>query len=214
MNDACHWPAEPRTALDLGNTAHLSHLRADVKVAEELGVRYDDTRLAHGPALEGQPKTRDDCDTKLFAEIATLHSIGANAVLDERAALSSRRPEAVVYLPLVLFYAGIAFAVARRFSAHFDWPDEKPPFLVVGALLSVCVGAGLAGTGHLWGGLVEMARMGNTHMTYRAHRLGWNEFSPLVFVLGIAIFWASVFVAQRKSSASRAREYGTGLRMR
>lgn len=194
MNNDCRWPAEQPPLLDLNDRAHASHLRTDVKVAEELGVRYDDTRLAGGAVLQGQPKTRDECDAKLFREIAALHSIDVQAVLDERELLSSQRPEAVVYLPLVLLYTGIAFAAAGRLSTRFDWSDEKLPLLAVGTLVSMCVGAALVGSGHLWGGLVEMARMGNMHMTYRAHRLGWKEFGPLVFMLGVAIFWALVLL--------------------
>jgi hypothetical protein len=197
MNDDCQWPAEQRFPLDLTDRSHASHLRADVKVAEELGVRYDDTRLARGPAPEGRPKSRDECDARLFGEVAALHSIDLRAVLNARELLNSERPEAVVYLPLVLLYAGVAFAAASRISARFDWANEKVPLLVVGTLVSVGIGAALAGSGHLWGGLVEMARMGNTHMTYRAHRLGWKEFAPYVFLLGVASVWASMLVRSR-----------------
>src|SRR3989442_14151338 len=60
MNDNCEWPSEPATALDLRTPAHARHLVDDVRVAEELAIRYDDLRLAHGPAAPDKPRTRDD----------------------------------------------------------------------------------------------------------------------------------------------------------
>ena len=65
MNDDCQWPSEPRSTLDVGNAAHQRHLVDDVRVAEELGIRYDDSRLALGPARAGWPPTPEQCYTKL-----------------------------------------------------------------------------------------------------------------------------------------------------
>src|SRR5437867_9732854 len=61
MNDACEWPSEAGAALGVRNSAHERHLMEDVRVAEELGIRYNDVRLARGLAVPGKPQTRDDC---------------------------------------------------------------------------------------------------------------------------------------------------------
>lgn len=215
MNNDCEWPSEQSRPLGLNDRDRAAHLRQDVKTAEELGVRYDDTRLALGPAPPGQPRTRDECDSKLFRQIAALHSVDIRSVLDERERLNSQRPETVVYLPLLVLYAGLSFAVARRLSARFNWADEKVQVLFAGTMASVCLGAVRVGSGHLWGGIVEMVRMGNTHMTYRAHRLGWRDLGPTVFWLGVAVVWISVVVSYRfrrpaESPTTRGMDLRTG----
>jgi len=211
MNNECEWPGEQPRPLNLNDRDDAAHLRQDIKTAEELGVRYEDTRLARGPASPGQPSTRDECDAKLFREIAALHSVHIHAVLDGRERLNSQPPEGIVYLPLLVLYAGLSFAVARRISARFNWADEKGPALIAGAVVSVCLGAVLAGSGHLWGGIVEMVRMGNTHMTYRAHRLGWREMGPMVFWLGVAVFWIVLAISYRFGQRGSAATQGVGV---
>lgn len=214
MNNDCKWPSEQPRLLNLNDPGDVAHLRRDIKIAEELGVRYDDTRLRLRTSQPGQPNTRDECDAKLFLEIAALHSVHIQSVLQVRDGLNSQGPEGLVYLPLLALYAVLSFAVARRISARFCWAEEKGPALIAGAVASVCLGAVLAGSGHLWGGIVEMVRMGNTHMTYRAHRLGWREMGPIVFWLGVAVFWIAIAISHRLGLRHRgsAAKPGVGLR--
>ncbi len=214
MNNDCEWPSEEPARLALWDDDDAEHLLHDVKIAEELGVRYEDTRLARGLARDGKPTTRDECDAKLFREIAALHSVDVQNLLDQRERLNSRRPETVVYLPLVLLYASISFAIARRMSARFSWADEKIPTLIAGVIVSIGLGVGLVWSGQLWGGAVEMVRMGSTHLTYRAHRLGWRELSPTVFVLGVIVFWIAMTVSYRYGRPGSEATRSMGLRTR
>lgn len=207
MNHDCEWPREQPVPLDLSDDDHTEHLLQDVKVAEELAVRYEDTRLARRLARDGQPRTRDECDAKLFKEVAALHAVDVEDLLNGRNRLNSRRPEVVVYLPLVLLYTCVSFVAARRLTTRFGWADEKVPALTAGALVSIGLAVALVWSGHLWGGAVEMVRMGNSHLTYRAHRLGWRELSPVVFVFGVAVFWIEMTVSWRlRRPESRAEE--------
>ena len=200
MNDDCEWPSEATFALDLRIAAHERHLRSDVRAAEELGIRYDDSRSAAGRDAR---LTRDECDTKLFAEIAGTHSIGLESVRNARARLAADGPDWTIYLPLLGLYTAAAFGVARGMSARFQWADEKAAIVTAGVLLSVAISVALMASGHLWGGLFEMIRVGNTHMSYRAERLGWRHLGPAVFAFGVAVFWSMLIVNLHRSRLRR-----------
>lgn len=197
MNDRCEWPPERAAALDPADPAHEDHLVDDVRVAEELAIRYDDVRLARRIPVPGGPITRDECNAMLFATIARTHSIDVADVRDARARLAGRGPETGIYLPLLALYAVAAFVAARWISHRFPWRDEKGAAVVAAAFVSMAMSVALVESGHLWGGLVEMLRVGNTHMSYRAGRFGWRQFGPTVLALGIASFWMMVILAYR-----------------
>ena len=40
--------------------------------------------------------------------------------------------------------------------------------------------------GEIWGGIVEMLRLGNTHMAYRVARIGWRGHSREAFAFAAA----------------------------
>lgn len=194
MNDNCEWPSEPATALDLRNPAHARHLVDDVRVAEELAIRYDDLRPAGGPAAPDKPRTRDDCDTKLFNEIAHAHAVGLADVREARQRLARGEWDPAIYLSFVALYGLAAFAIARRIRNRFSWSDEKPATIAATLFASAAVSVPSVTLSHLWAGLVEMIRVGDTHMSYRAGRLGWHGHETEVFALGVVLFWSIVLV--------------------
>lgn len=49
MNFECVWPSDPAFAVDLQNTADLRHLLDDIRVAEELEIRYGDQMAGRRP---------------------------------------------------------------------------------------------------------------------------------------------------------------------
>jgi len=194
MNDACQWPSEPATALDPTNRAHQRHLVDDVRVAEELGIRYDDSRRARGAPSPGKPVKRDECDTALFNEIAARHAVRLDDVREGRRRLAEGSWNPAMYLPLAALYAVAALTTARRIRRRFYGPDEKAAVLVATFAASVAISASLLPLGHLWGGIVEMVRVGNQHMSYRADRLGWRGYDREVFTLGVLLFWSLVLI--------------------
>lgn len=212
MNDACEWPAEPQAPLDPRNAADQRHLVNDVRVAEELGVRYEDSRLRRGHVSAGAPLTRDDCDARLFQTIAGRHGVTLADLRAARQHLAEFRWDPAVHLPLAGLYAFLALRLARGIRNRFSF-DEKPAVIVSTVFASVVLGGLMLALGQLWDGFVEMARVGNQHLTYRALRLGWGEHSAMVFTIGVALFWMLVllsFVAPPRHT----REWGSPLRLR
>src|SRR3989442_15460309 len=72
MNNDCEWPPDRRFTADLRRRADQQHLADDIRVAEELAIRFTDARGKLNP-LAGQ-RLRD-CEAKLFGDIARNHSV-------------------------------------------------------------------------------------------------------------------------------------------
>ena len=99
-----------------------------------------------------------------------------------------------MFLPLAGLYAAAAVVMAKRIRRRFSWPGERAVLVVATLLASAAISAPLVPLGHLWGGVVEMIRVGDTHMSYRASRLGWHGYDAEVFALGVVLFWAVVLI--------------------
>ena len=54
--------------------------------------------------------------------------------------------------------------------------------------------------GELWSGAVEMLRVGNGHLSYRADRIPWGQHRASLFFCGVLLFWA---IAALTSASAR-----------
>jgi len=80
------------------------------------------------------------------------------------------------------------------------------------AFASVVLSGFVLALGHLWGGTVEMLRLGNMHMTYRADRLGWHGYASTLFAAGTLLFLRGMLIdllVRRKREASAGRRLNT-----
>ena len=190
MNDNCDWPVEQRRRSD------QAHLVADVKVVEELALRYADTRFdsraAHG-------RLRGGCEAKLFEAIAQSHGITMSALGQARDQLDQTTWDAPVHVPMAVLLIAAAILLANRIRARFPH-DEKAAAVMATVFTAVGVGIAFVVVGHLWDGVVEMIRVGNTHMSYRAGRLGWREHTGEVFGTAVLLFSGVVFASYRRGS--------------
>ena len=191
MNDDCNPPAQLLTRAHHVRTDR-AHLVGDVKVIEELAMRHADSQ---GKGAPGSRRRQLACEAKLFGVIATTHGVMLSTIADARQQLDRRTWDATVHLPLLAFYFGAAILLARRIRWRF--PDEKLPAAVATAFGSILAGGVFLALAHLWHGLVEMIRLGTTHLSYRTARLGWGDHSVEVFALAVLLFWCAVLGAYR-----------------
>ena len=182
MNDECRWPSEQAFVLNLQDAGHRQHLLNDVRVAEELGVRFHDTSLNRGRGRPDWPLTRDDCDATLVESIGRepprhhcRYPAGADAVVPAMGSIH--------VVPLAVLYCVGAFGLSRFIRRRFA-NDEWGPKIVAALFASMVLSGCVLALGHLWGGAVEMVRVNNMHMTYRADRLGWHGYASSVFLAG------------------------------
>ena len=200
MNDDCNWPAESGDV----RQPSAEHLMDDVRVVEELALRYADARF-DSKAAHGQ--LRSGCETKLFAILYTTHDVAPAALADARQQLGRNRWDAAVHLPPIALY--LVTAVLSTSWIRRRFPSEEKVAAIFATLFgSLILAIVFVAFGHLWAGVVEMIRVGNTHMSYRAERLGWREHSEEIFAAAVLLFWCAVIVSYRGPGASP----GTSLR--
>ena len=185
MNATCQWPSARRD--------EKRSLIEDVKIAEELAMRYADARF-DSKASHG--RLRSDCEGRLFSVVGRHHRIDISAVERARRELDAQVWDLPVHLPLAAMFILAALALAGKIRQRFP-PDEKIPAALATLFISLVVAAVFQALGHLWDGLIEMMRLGTMHMSYRVERLGWRQHGTLVFVASVVLFWCAVLYAYR-----------------
>jgi len=190
MNEDCNAPAALLARDYRHARSDRQHLIADVKVVEELAMRYADSQ---GKGAPGSRRRQLDCEAKLFDAVAQTHGVTLSAVAEARRQLDRTAWDSAVHLPLIAVYLAAALLLPVRIRRRF--PDEKVAAGVATLFGSVVIAGVFVVLGQLWHGLVEMIRLGTTHMSYRAVRLGWRDSSEEVFVLALLMFWCAVLVS-------------------
>ena len=127
--------------------------------------------------------------------IAAVHAVPLPAIAAARQQLDRRAWDSSVHLPLLAFYLSAAAWLARRIRRRFA--DEKLAAAIVTLIGSILGGGVFLVAGELWHGLVEMIRLGTTHMSYRTPRLGWGESGEEVFAFAVLLFWCAVLASYR-----------------
>lgn len=188
VNAECQWP----------DARGASHLADDVRLVEELAIRFADAR---GPG-EAWRTRRETCESILFAAVAASHAVDLAAVAAARSALDDRPFDWAVNVPMTLLTMSLALVLVRRVRRRFA-ADERglalAAILAGTVVLAVIVVIG----GQVVAGLIETIRVGNGHLSYRASRIPWPHHRGLtVVIVAAAVGLASVVEAVRPSRRS------------
>jgi hypothetical protein len=190
-NPGCAWPDEPTMPLDLNRTAHLRHLNADARIAEELAIRHADASRGHRSGHYAGPdeyrRSREKCLTAMVREIANRHGVEPAQVVEAIGRRDERLDVLVMLLFAVIFglaASGLARHVLERFRA------ERWLALVGTAAAAVFISASGVLIGGLGAAVVEMIQLGDMHLSYRAGRTPWEQHPLLVFLGGVVLFAA------------------------
>ena len=182
-------PLNPARSID------RQHLRNDVEFAEEIGVRFGDSRRK-AEGRDGEHLRQRECTNALLAGVAARHSVA----IDDLAAMRGERPVAVDALVLIAsgaLFIWFARLVADRLSNRLA--DQHP---LVGQLSVVVLALAAASTGMvaltLAGHAVEIVLLWDGHMSYRTGRLPWERHFEWVLAAGFTTFcvtaWSSRFL--------------------
>ena len=128
----------------------------------------------------------EQCLGSLSRAVAASHEIAPSQVIDA----VGRRDEvldALVVLFVAALYGLAASAITRRLFDRF-LPDEPWPALVGTAATALLVSAAGVIVGGLGASVVEMIRVGDTHLSYRAFRIPWNQHWLPFYFGGVALF--------------------------
>jgi predicted PurR-regulated permease PerM len=113
-----------------------------------------------------------------------------------RAHLGDWHLDPAVHIPLATVFPLVVFATVRRLRRRFT-RDEKLATAVTALFLALLIGVSVVMVGNFWEGMVNMVRLGTTHMSYRAARIGWREHTPLVFITSALLFLLFVLLSYR-----------------
>jgi hypothetical protein len=187
LNTDCHWPNEAPAPLDLRNVTHERHLSQDAQFAEELAIRHGDSFRGREDVAE-RGRRVDACTAELFTWIVRLHDVSLDDVQRARARRELRVDLVTVFAPMALFFGVVATFAAGRVRRRFP-PEERWPALVATLLVSVIVSGAVVLLGELWSWVVEMVRVGDSHLSYRAFRMPWGRHRLALFAMGAVLFW-------------------------
>ncbi len=188
LNADCQWPDEAVSPLDLRDPAQARHLSNDAQFAEELAIRYGDSFRGR-ETVEARGRRVEQCTAQLFAWIERLHDVSDDDVQRARGHREIRVDLVTVFAPMAVCFGVVAALAAghvrRRFSA-----SERSPAIVATLLASVAVSVATVAIGELWSWMVEIVRVGDSHLSYRAFRLPWARHRPEIFAVGVVCYWA------------------------
>lgn len=205
FNASCEWSEPDAVGLDPTTPDARRHLRHDGLLAEELGIRLSDALHPHVFSI-GANQVRMACTDSIFGEIARAHDV---RVEDLRAA----RLERDIYLDILLVLVPIAvlYLLGAGYAADYVRRTYREYGLLVTVVLTVAASlvcavlAMMVGTQWAW--LVEMARLGNTHISYRAGRLPWIPYRLELFALAVIAFWLVAGRRWRRELLAQSRPH-------
>ena len=191
VNSDCAWIEEDSHPLNLENAADRRHLRFDAITAEDVAIRWADQRVAHLPEYERQ---RDECMEALFNGLASHHGVDVATV---RQYWLQRDPfgDAAVILSFGVLYAIVANYLAGRIRRRF--PPGEDGFWIMMLTMSVCVAVIGVAAGYLWSFVLEIYRLNDGHLSYRANRILWRQYWPVMFVGCFVVFWLVAMIRSR-----------------
>ena len=214
LNFDCTWPADSTSHVDLDNEAEVRHLLDDIRTAEELAVRYGDRtagwRLVntlgivsrHGGMTnrEAGRLARERCTGALFQTIASRHGLSVADVERMRARLGARGLDLPVTMPVLVLLASALSRFTRWLRSRFD-ADEWLGWIVATVMGSVIIPGVVIAIGAAWAMVVEIARIGNEHLSFRARPESLRANLLVMFGVGVAASWIACAIAAQRQCA-------------
>jgi hypothetical protein len=215
LNFDCEWVADPAFQVDLKTGSGSRHLLDDIRTAEELAIRYADRtagwRLVetfgivsrHGGLKDrtaGQLAHRK-CLAMLFDQIAAAHGLRVSDIDGVRPRLMERGIDLPVTIPVALLFVFAVRRFTRWLRNRFE-ADEWLAWFVASVIGSIILTAVTLAIGAAWAGVVEIVRLGNEHVSYRARTGSLRANFLVMFAIGIAASWIASAMARRRVAPS------------
>jgi hypothetical protein len=201
VNASCEWSDDWSGPLDLRRAADRRHLHDDAVIAEELGIRLGDS-FRGAKDISERRRMWAACTDSVFAMIVRTHGV---AIEEARGAALQRNPLVDIVLVLLPMLAVLWWAAAASVDRvrHRFLPDEPALALSFTLFLSLAMSGLWWVVGEQWSWLVEMLRLRNQHISYRAERLPWYSFGIPLFLSGVVLVgWIAWRRWRRESRAA------------
>lgn len=185
INASCEWKDSVRIS-NRASSARRKHIEEDVRVAQDLGIRYGDSiagRLWYGANREA----RESCTNASVQSIVRQHS-ATSAELDSARGTRVTWPDVLfVFAPMLLLFGVASRVTVRKVAGAFDADDRIIPIIIlivltpIAALLAV-------GLGQVWAGVVEEARLRTNHLSYRFAYLPFYVYKSVALLVAATVF--------------------------
>jgi hypothetical protein len=213
LNFDCDWVADPVFQVDLKKESDARHLLDDIRAAEELAIRYADRAAGwrmvdtfgivsrHGGLKDrnAAPLAHQKCIATLFDTIARTHGVTVADIDGVRPRLMERGIDWPVTVPVALLFAFALRRFTRWLRNRFE-TDEWVGWVVATVIGSIMVTTVTLAIGAAWAVLVEIVRLGNEHVSYRARGGSLRANFLIMFVIGIAASWIGSAVAAARAA--------------
>lgn len=188
INADCRWVLDTATFPPDATLARRAHVREDVRVAKDLGIRYADVSAGRmNTAAWRQAVT--SCTERSFATIIRLHGVSRAEIT---AAGNDRQfwiDLLAVFLPMAVLFVAASRAVVTLVVVEYNPDDRRIAGVVLAAIAPLAAALGLALT-QMWGTLIEQLRLRNGHVSYRTFELPASRHGWLLWGMAVAIFAA------------------------
>ncbi|MFN8060238.1 MAG: hypothetical protein U0Q12_13865 [Vicinamibacterales bacterium] len=218
LNFGCAWVPDPTYRVDFHDAAHVDHVLDDLRVADELAIRYGDRvagwRLTetfgiasrHGGVKDRDlgRRSREQCLANLSVTIGSNHGVSLSDLDALRPRLRGRGFNLPVTIPLAVLFMWVVGHFTRSMRERLA-ADEWMGWLGGTVLGSLIIPPVVLAVGSAWAVAVEIVRLGNEHL---GHRAGADVFAAPVLVLlgiGVASVWVSSAIAFIRSRAEVAQ---------
>ena len=165
MNSRCQWIDSSPRALDLRRPRDREHLRTDVQLAWDLGVRFGDVRFRTTPTL-ARPLV-EQCRGMLYDSIMARHRVTRSDIARATWARVWWVDIALVFLPMTALTLFSMNQLMRRMQATIG-NVHRGKSMITAAFFVVLVGLVAAGATQYWAISVESFRLRNEHVGGRA----------------------------------------------
>lgn len=220
LNFSCQWVDPTVAPLDLRSESGVQHLMDDIRVAEELAIRYGD-RLAgwrlietfgvvsrHGGVKDRDAgrRAREECASTLLRTIGSTHAVTEADIDRIRPRLQERGLDLQVTIPVAVLLAFAVRRFVRWLPTRFD-AGERLGWLVATSFGSLLIPLLVVAAGGAWAVLVEIVQVGNEHLAHRGRADSLRGNLLVMFGIGVAAVWiGSAMSALQQRAAANAAE--------
>jgi hypothetical protein len=180
-----------------------NHLKEDVRLAQELAIRYADSVAGRMPS-DTHRQAHEACTNRSFQEIMRRHQVSRAQIA---AAIGARElwiDVVLVIAPMLVLFGVASRIIMQHIFAGFD-PEDWVIALAIVLLLTPIVAFAGVGVAQIWAVLVEEYRLRSNHISYRAAYLPLYVYKEVAWTVAGALFLATAVRVRRASRSDRNR---------
>ena len=200
INNACRWTDDAATLAPPADPSRRKHLIEDVRIANDLGIRYADATAGrmNTPAWH---EAQTECTGRSMAEIMRRHCASWVEIVAVAGARELWIDMLAVFLPITLLFLAASHRVVSGIAAGYAREDRYVAAAVLAGIAPLAAGVAVGAT-QIWGVVVEQLRVRNEHISFRAFDPPASRHGWIVWGFAMALYVLVVTVQRRRMGES------------